>query len=92
MSNFSKLKESVFSPACYVRNLPWKIMVMPRNNPGQDRKPQRSLGFFLQVGEGCDAQGGIRGGVEVEETELDDGQRDWPYVAVIGRSWGLLCT
>ncbi|XP_037093906.1 ubiquitin carboxyl-terminal hydrolase 7-like isoform X1 [Pollicipes pollicipes] len=46
--NFSKLKESVFSPPCFVRNLPWKIMVMPRTNPGQDRKPQRSLGFFLQ--------------------------------------------
>ncbi|KAJ8967839.1 hypothetical protein NQ317_016612 [Molorchus minor] len=45
---FSKLKDSVLSPACYVRNLPWKIMVMPRNSHAQDRTSQRSLGFFLQ--------------------------------------------
>ncbi|XP_044758285.1 ubiquitin carboxyl-terminal hydrolase 7 isoform X2 [Coccinella septempunctata] len=48
VSNFSKLKDSVLSPACYVRNLPWKIMVMPRNSQAQDRTTQRSLGFFLQ--------------------------------------------
>jgi len=46
--NFSKLKESQLSPPCYVRNLPWKIMVMPRISPMQDRQQQRSLGFFLQ--------------------------------------------
>lgn len=33
VENFSALKDSVLSPPCYVRNLPWKIMVMPRNNP-----------------------------------------------------------
>ncbi|XP_054282413.1 ubiquitin carboxyl-terminal hydrolase 7-like isoform X2 [Macrosteles quadrilineatus] len=48
VENFSKLKESQLSPACYVRNLPWKIMVMPRISPMQDRQQQRSLGFFLQ--------------------------------------------
>lgn len=48
--NFSKLKESMLSPPCYVRNLPWKIMVMPRQSPPTDRQSQRSLGFFLQVG------------------------------------------
>ena len=46
--NFSKLKETMYSPPTFVRNLPWKIMVMPRTNPHQDRQPQRSLGFFLQ--------------------------------------------
>jgi len=45
---FSKLKESQLSPPCYVRNLPWKIMVMPRTSQTQDRQTQRSLGFFLQ--------------------------------------------
>ncbi|XP_044253293.1 ubiquitin carboxyl-terminal hydrolase 7 isoform X1 [Tribolium madens] len=48
VQQFSKLKDSALSPACYVRNLPWKIMVMPRNSHGQDRTAQRSLGFFLQ--------------------------------------------
>ncbi|XP_048519747.1 ubiquitin carboxyl-terminal hydrolase 7 isoform X2 [Dendroctonus ponderosae] len=46
--NFSKLKESTLSPPTFVRNLPWKIMVMPRSSHSQDRTSQRSLGFFLQ--------------------------------------------
>ncbi|CAG5121773.1 unnamed protein product, partial [Candidula unifasciata] len=45
VENFSKLEESVLSPPCMVRNLPWKIMAMPRKNHA-DR--QKSLGFFLQ--------------------------------------------
>ncbi|XP_017767859.1 PREDICTED: ubiquitin carboxyl-terminal hydrolase 7 isoform X1 [Nicrophorus vespilloides] len=50
---FSKLKDSVLSPPCYVRNLPWKIMVMPRTSHAQERTPAtRSLGFFLQ----CNAE------------------------------------
>nr|CAD7438739.1 unnamed protein product [Timema bartmani] len=49
VNSFSKLKESVLSPPCFVRNLPWKIMVMPRTSQTQDRQTQRSLGFFLQV-------------------------------------------
>jgi len=49
VQNFSKLKETVLSPATFVRNLPWKIMVMPRNQQMQgDRQSSRSLGFFLQ--------------------------------------------
>lgn len=49
VQHFSKLKDSVLSPPCYVRNLPWKIMVMPRTSHGQERAPSsRSLGFFLQ--------------------------------------------
>jgi hypothetical protein len=37
VENFSKLKESVLSPPCYVRNLPWKIMVMQRTSNPSDR-------------------------------------------------------
>lgn len=48
VENISKMKDSQLSPACYVRNLPWKIMVMPRSSQTQERQPQRSLGFFLQ--------------------------------------------
>lgn len=50
VENFSRLRESVLSTPCYVRNLPWKIMVMPRSS-NNDRTPNtdsRSLGFFLQ--------------------------------------------
>lgn len=46
--NFRNLKDSVLSPPCYVRNLPWKIMIMPRQAPSPDRQQQKSLGFFLQ--------------------------------------------
>ncbi|CAK9814259.1 Ubiquitin carboxyl-terminal hydrolase 7 [Anthophora plagiata] len=48
VENLSKMKETQLSPPCYVRNLPWKIMVMPRSSQAQDRAPQKSLGFFLQ--------------------------------------------
>lgn len=49
VENFSKLKDSVLSPPCYVRNLPWKIMVMPRTSMTNDRTVDpRSLGVFLQ--------------------------------------------
>ncbi|XP_076458949.1 ubiquitin carboxyl-terminal hydrolase 7-like isoform X2 [Babylonia areolata] len=47
VENISKLKESSLSPPCMVRNLPWKIMVMPRQNT-QNAERQKSLGFFLQ--------------------------------------------
>lgn len=48
VNNFRNLKDSVLSPPCYVRNLPWKIMVMQRQAPSPDRQQQKSLGFFLQ--------------------------------------------
>lgn len=48
VENLSKMKETQLSPPCYVRNLPWKIMIMPRSSQTQDRAPQKSLGFFLQ--------------------------------------------
>lgn len=47
MENFSKIKDSVLSPPTYVRNLPWRIMVMPRT--GQpNQQAVKSLGYFLQ--------------------------------------------
>lgn len=50
VENFTKLKESVLSPPCYVRNLPWKIMVLQRTSNTNDRNQAetRSMGFFLQ--------------------------------------------
>jgi len=51
IENFSKSKDQRLSPPCFVRDLPWKIMIMHR--VGQDNrstKPaQPSVGFFLQV-------------------------------------------
>lgn len=47
VKDFSKLKDTLLSPPCSVRSLPWKIMVMPRTSSAQDRS-QRCLGFFLQ--------------------------------------------
>lgn len=46
--NFSKLKDTLLSPPTFVRNLPWKIMVMPRTNQSQSRELTKGLGFFLQ--------------------------------------------
>ncbi|XP_077591421.1 ubiquitin carboxyl-terminal hydrolase 7 isoform X2 [Stigmatopora nigra] len=50
VERFSRLSESVLGPSCFVRNLPWKIMVMPRFYA--DRPHQKSVGFFLQ----CNAE------------------------------------
>lgn len=55
VESVSKLKETMLSSPCFVRNLPWKIMVMPRHNQAQDRQPQRSLGFFLQCNADSDS-------------------------------------
>jgi len=75
IENISDLKESVLSQPVYVRNLPWKIMAMPRtgqqpaghDRPGQNVGQQKSLGFFLQCnGESesttwsCNAQADLR--------------------------------
>lgn len=54
IEDFSNLKESVLSPPVYVRNLPWKIMAMPRTSPQPSHERQagtgqsKALGFFLQ--------------------------------------------
>ena len=51
VENIHKLTESVTSPPTYVRGLPWRILVMPRNN--HDRSGNiKSLGYFLQ----CNAE------------------------------------
>lgn len=75
IEDFSNLKDSVLSPPVYVRNLPWKIMAMPRagqqpaghDRQGQNVGQQKSLGFFLQCnGESesttwsCNAQADLR--------------------------------
>ncbi|XP_025409585.1 ubiquitin carboxyl-terminal hydrolase 7 isoform X2 [Sipha flava] len=50
IENFSKSKEQRLSPPCYVRDLPWKIMIMHRvSQDNRSAKPaQPSVGFFLQ--------------------------------------------
>lgn len=45
VTNFFNSKDNRLSEPCYVRNLPWKIMAMPRFGPDRQSK---SLGFFLQ--------------------------------------------
>jgi len=68
--DFPNLKESTLSPPTMVRNLPWKIMIMPRGpNQGEGRPggQAKSMGFFLQCnGESeasswsCQAQAELR--------------------------------
>ncbi|ESO84027.1 hypothetical protein LOTGIDRAFT_184079 [Lottia gigantea] len=48
--NISKLKESMYSPAVMIRNLPWKMMIQMRSNQTSER--QKSFAFFLQ----CNAE------------------------------------
>ncbi|XP_026805459.1 ubiquitin carboxyl-terminal hydrolase 7 isoform X1 [Rhopalosiphum maidis] len=50
IENFSKSKDQRLSPPCYVRDLPWKIMIMHRvSQDNRSAKPaQPSVGFFLQ--------------------------------------------
>lgn len=48
IENFSKVRTSLLSPPCYIRNLPWKIMAMPKFNEDGNQKELKSLGFFLQ--------------------------------------------
>jgi len=52
VENFSQVNESVLSEPCMVRNLPWKIMVMPRQSHPERGGPgggqSKSLGYFLQ--------------------------------------------
>ncbi|XP_072029469.1 ubiquitin carboxyl-terminal hydrolase 7-like isoform X3 [Amphiura filiformis] len=57
VQNISRLKETSLSPSIKVRNLPWKIMAMPRSSHGQDRdRTTKSLGFFLQSNADSDSQ------------------------------------
>ncbi|KAL3277977.1 hypothetical protein HHI36_013319 [Cryptolaemus montrouzieri] len=50
---FSEVKGAKFSPPCYVLNIPWKIMIMPRATRDEYmRWSPRYLGYFLQ----CDGE------------------------------------
>ncbi|XP_050346295.1 ubiquitin carboxyl-terminal hydrolase 7-like isoform X1 [Nymphalis io] len=57
VQNISQLREQVLSPPCYVRCLPWKILVLVRNTTTPDRQPQKALGIFLQCNGDCDSPG-----------------------------------
>jgi len=49
VENISKLKDSVLSPPTFVRNLPWKIKVIPyASTNDRSQQNEKSLGFFLQ--------------------------------------------
>eukprot|EP00794_Sanderia_malayensis_P008888 gene8888-9838_t len=48
VQNFSKIKETVLSDPIMIRNLQWKIMVMPRISTSQSGEKSKSLGIFLQ--------------------------------------------
>ncbi|XP_078613587.1 uncharacterized protein LOC144883162 [Branchiostoma floridae x Branchiostoma japonicum] len=51
VKKFSKITTSKFSPAVFIRNLPWKIMVGPEENPDSQESNCKTLGVYLQ----CDA-------------------------------------
>ncbi|XP_038212055.1 ubiquitin carboxyl-terminal hydrolase 7-like [Zerene cesonia] len=57
VQNLSQLKEQVLSPPCYVRCLPWKILVLVRNTSTPERQQQKALGIFLQCNGDCDSPG-----------------------------------
>ncbi|KAL4709979.1 hypothetical protein ACJJTC_003942 [Scirpophaga incertulas] len=57
VENISQLKEQVLSPACYVRCLPWKILVLVRSSTTLDRQQHKALGIFLQCNGDCDTPG-----------------------------------
>lgn len=57
VQNVSQLKEQVLSQPCYVRCLPWKILVLIRNTTTPERQPQKALGIFLQCNGECDSPG-----------------------------------
>ncbi|XP_026317622.1 ubiquitin carboxyl-terminal hydrolase 7-like isoform X2 [Hyposmocoma kahamanoa] len=57
VQNISQLKEQVLSPPCYVRCLPWKILVLIRHTTTPDRQQQKALGVFIQCNGDCDAPG-----------------------------------
>ena len=49
VESFPSLKETAMSPPTMCRNLPWKIMIMPRNGNDNNSGGRKSMGFFLQV-------------------------------------------
>ncbi|XP_072931565.1 ubiquitin carboxyl-terminal hydrolase 7-like isoform X2 [Epargyreus clarus] len=57
VQNISQLKEQVLSEPCYVRCLPWRILVLIRHTSTPDRQQQKALGIFLQCNGDCDSPG-----------------------------------
>lgn len=55
IEQFSKLfKESVLSTPTMVRNLPWKILAIPKQHVNENRQQARALGFFVQCNGECE--------------------------------------
>ncbi|CAF4834823.1 unnamed protein product [Pieris macdunnoughi] len=57
VTNLSQLKEQVLSPPCFVRCLPWRILVLVRNTSTPERQQQKALGIFLQCNGDCSIPG-----------------------------------
>ncbi|XP_039754129.1 ubiquitin carboxyl-terminal hydrolase 7-like isoform X2 [Pararge aegeria] len=59
VENISQLKERVLSPPCYVRCLPWRILILVRNstNTPERSTQQKALSIFLQCNEGSETPG-----------------------------------
>lgn len=57
VQNISQLKEQVLSPPCYVRCLPWKILILIRHTTTPERQQQKALGVFLQCNGDYDTPG-----------------------------------
>lgn len=57
VQNISELAEQVLSPSCYVRCLPWRILVLIRQTSTPERRQQKALGIFLQCNAECDSPG-----------------------------------
>ena len=53
VKNVSKIKDTVLSEPVMIRNLPWRIMLMPRYSTNQSGERVKSAGIFVQ----CDPEG-----------------------------------
>ncbi|XP_066936124.1 ubiquitin carboxyl-terminal hydrolase 7-like [Clytia hemisphaerica] len=53
IKNVSKVKETALSESVTIRNLPWRIMLMPRYNTNSNNERVKSAGIFVQ----CDPEG-----------------------------------
>ncbi|XP_066265443.1 ubiquitin carboxyl-terminal hydrolase 7-like isoform X1 [Branchiostoma lanceolatum] len=73
VENFSKVKETQLSPPVFIRNLPWKIMAMPRHNPNAERPNNKSLGFFLQCNADSDSSWSCSASAELRLIPQKDG-------------------
>ncbi|XP_039754085.1 ubiquitin carboxyl-terminal hydrolase 7-like isoform X2 [Pararge aegeria] len=57
VQNITQLKDQVLSPPCYVRCLPWKILILIRNTITPDHQQHKDLGIFLQCNENSESPG-----------------------------------